>query len=56
MDMAKVGKRIKEKRVAMDMTQEQLAEMIGVKSAHISNIEVRVKSPALASQHICETL
>jgi DNA-binding XRE family transcriptional regulator len=34
-----IGKRIRKARKKQNLTQEQLAEMIGVKSAHISNIE-----------------
>lgn len=38
-DYAAIGKRIRKARKKQNLTQEQLAEMIGVKSAHISNIE-----------------
>lgn len=35
MDMVKVGRRIKEKRIAMDMTQEQLAEKTELSAAYV---------------------
>lgn len=38
-DYAAIGKRIRKARKKQHLTQEQLAEMIGVKPAHISNIE-----------------
>lgn len=38
-DYIAIGKRIQKARKKQQLTQEQLAEMIGVKSAHISNIE-----------------
>lgn len=38
-DYAAIGKRIRKARKKQNLTQEQLVEMIGVKSAHISNIE-----------------
>lgn len=39
-DYAAIGKRIRKARKKQNLTQEQLAEMNGVKSAHISNIEI----------------
>lgn len=38
-DYVAIGKRIRKARKKQHLTQEKLAEMIGVKSAHISNIE-----------------
>lgn len=38
-DYVAIGKRIQKARKKQHLTQEQLAEMIGVSSAHISNIE-----------------
>lgn len=38
-DYVAIGKRIQKARKKQHLTQEQLAEMIGVRSAHISNIE-----------------
>lgn len=38
-DYAAIGKRIQKVRKKQQLTQEQLAEMIGVKAGHISNIE-----------------
>lgn len=43
-DYAAIGKRIRKARKKQNLTQEQLAEMIGVRAAHISNIE-RGKKP-----------
>lgn len=34
-----IGKRIKQARLNRDLTQEKLAEMIGISIAHMSNIE-----------------
>lgn len=49
MDMAKVGKRIKEKRVAMDMTQEQLAERTDLRAAYVGMLERGKRTPSLES-------
>lgn len=38
-DYVAIGKRIRKARKKQHLTQEQLAEMIGVKAGHISNIE-----------------
>lgn len=38
-DYVAIGKRIQKARKKQHLTQEQLAEMIGVRPAHISNIE-----------------
>lgn len=38
-DYAGIGKRIKEKRIALGMTQEKLSEMANLSIAHISHIE-----------------
>lgn len=43
-DYAAIGKRIQKARKKQHFTQEQLAEMIGVKAGHISNIESGKKS------------
>ncbi|MDR1630216.1 MAG: helix-turn-helix domain-containing protein [Oscillospiraceae bacterium] len=42
-----VGERIKEIRKAHNLTQKQLAEMIGISITHISVIERGVKTPKL---------
>ena len=50
MDYVSMGKRIKEMRIKKNYTQEQLAEMTGLSSAHISNIETahtKVSLPAI---------
>ena len=52
MDYEAMGRRIKSMRIKNDFTQEQLAEMAGLSSAHISNIETahtKVSLPALVS-------
>ena len=41
-----IGKRIKLARRACSITQERLAEMVGVTNQHISNIEVGNKAPS----------
>lgn len=38
-DYKEIGKRIRKARKARRMTQEELAELIGVNTTHISNIE-----------------
>lgn len=40
-----IGTRIKEKRIAMGMTQKQLADKLGVKNTAIANYETGVSSP-----------
>ncbi|WP_303001956.1 helix-turn-helix domain-containing protein [Dialister invisus] len=47
MNMKAIGTRIKEAREAKGLTQEQLAEMVGLSSTHISVIERGVKAPKL---------
>lgn len=48
MDMMKaIGTRIREAREAKHLTQEQLAEMVGVSPTHMSVIERGVKGPRL---------
>lgn len=40
-----IGTRIKEKRIAMGMTQKQLADKLGIKNTAIANYETGVSSP-----------
>lgn len=47
MNIKAIGTRIKEAREAKGLTQEQLAEMVGLSSTHISVIERGVKTPKL---------
>ncbi len=47
MDMKAVGQRIKQAREAKRLTQEQLAEKVGLTASHISVIERGIKSPRL---------
>ena len=47
MDAKAVGARIKKAREAASLTQEQLAEMVGLSSSHISVVERGVKAPRL---------
>lgn len=47
MDLKAIGSRIKEAREAKGLTQEQLAEIVGLSSTHISVIERGVKAPKL---------
>lgn len=47
MNASNVGKRIKSAREQLGLTQEQLAETIGLSSMHISVIERGVKPPKL---------
>lgn len=47
MDKAAIGARIKEARIASAMTQELLAEKVGVNTTYISDIERGAKFPSL---------
>ena len=47
MNLKAIGTRIKEAREAKGLTQEQLAEIVGLSSTHISVIERGVKAPKL---------
>lgn len=47
MNLKAIGTRIKEARESKHLTQEQLAEIVGLSSTHISVIERGVKAPKL---------
>ena len=47
MDLKAIGTRIKAAREAQNLTQEQLAEIIGISATHVSVIERGVKAPKL---------
>ncbi len=47
MNLKAIGARIKEARETKSLTQEQLAEIVGLSSTHISVIERGVKAPRL---------
>ena len=47
MDMIAVGNRIKEAREQTHLTQEDLAEIVGISPTHMSVIERGVKTPKL---------
>ena len=49
MDYITLGKRIKEIRIKNGITQEKLAEITGLSSAHISNIETAHTKASLTS-------
>lgn len=52
-----LGKRIKEARLKNKLTQEDLAEMVGVSSVYISHIEVASSKPSLETLvKICNSL
>lgn len=40
--------KVKAKRIELKLTQEELAEKVGVKTRHIAYIEAGEKSPSLA--------
>ena len=44
-----LGRRIKERRQALEFTQQQLAEVIGLTPQHISAIEQDKRAPSLSS-------
>lgn len=51
-DYAAIGRRIREARKRLDMTQEKLAELTGLSVPHISNIEnnkTKLSLPAIIS-------
>ncbi|RKJ55106.1 XRE family transcriptional regulator [bacterium 1XD42-1] len=47
MDLKAIGRRIQKARKAKGLTQEQLAEIVGLSPTHISVIERGVKGPKL---------
>lgn len=49
LDYKAAGKRIKIARIRMDLTQEQLAEMVGLSPTHMSNIETGTTRVSLTS-------
>lgn len=44
-----LGRRIKERRQALELTQQQLAEALGLTPQHISAIEQDKRAPSLSS-------
>lgn len=46
-DFVAVGKRIKKARKACGITQEKLAELTGLSTAHIGKVEVATNEPSL---------
>lgn len=46
-DYSAVGKRIKKERKARGLTQEKLAELTGLSTAHIGKVEVASSEPSL---------
>lgn len=57
MDYKKLGKRIKEERLKKSLTQEKLAELIGVTGVYISHIECASAKPSLDTLiNICNAL
>ena len=56
-DFMKIGKKLKEIRIFRGLTQEYVANMAGVNTSHISNIEnnrVKISLPTLV--HVCNAL
>ena len=47
LDFVTIGKRIKERRHALNITQEQIANVLDVNPSHISNIECGRSNPSL---------
>lgn len=57
MDYKKLGKRIKAARNKMSMSQEKLAEKIGLSSVYISHIETGTTKPSIDTLvNICNQL
>ena len=47
MDSVTLGKRIREQRKQMDLSQEQFAEMLDISSRYLSEIERGLKMPSI---------
>ena len=57
MDFQAMGKRIRRKRRYEDITQEKLAEMVGVSTSFIGHIERGSRTPAIETMwKICKAL
>ena len=57
MDYIAMGKRIRRQRRWMDLSQEQLAEMVGVSTSFIGHIERGTRVPSLDTVwRICKAL
>lgn len=48
-DYAAVGRRIRDRRVAMDLSQEALAERADLSPPYVSHVERGVKGPSLSA-------
>ena len=56
-DFKKIGQKIKETRVNRNLTQENIADKIGINTSHISNIETNKTKVSLTTLiHICNSL
>ncbi len=56
-DFKKIGQKIKETRINRNLTQENIADRIGINTSHISNIETNKTKVSLTTLvHICNTL
>lgn len=49
LDYRVIGKKIRERRKALEITQEQIAEYLDVNPSHISNIETGRAHPSLVA-------
>lgn len=57
MDFEAIGKRIRKARRALDLTQEQLAEAVGVSTSFIGHIERGTRVPSIQTLFaICRAL
>ena len=55
--MKELGKRIRKARRYQELTQEQLAELAGLSTAHIGNIERGTRMPSVPTLYaICAVL
>ena len=48
-DYKTVGARIRKVRMEHDLTQEALAELVGISTSHVSNIETGTKQISLST-------
>ena len=57
MDYKRLGKKIKEKQLSKNLTQERLDEIVGISSVYISHIESGSAKPSLKTLvDICNAL
>ena len=57
MDYSAMGKKIRRKRREMDITQEQLAALVGISTSFVGHIERGTRVPSIETLYrICDAL